>query len=395
MDVSTTREDFKTVWSGLGANSAKEDSELKTEYCEICFPDNSDVDLIAPDPDLLEAETSNRAPELTETPEEETPESTGLYWSEFVAKMPTTSAEQISGDPFNQQNGSGRSISKFLAAEEADSPDLRNSDVRALDTLNHSKTKSTMTEDLRKVHVPPDVLSSVSGKNQRFEIERRFEQFVGSEQTKRSVVVEPAVESARSSDSTLAERALPNFETTTRPAVAEFDSKMALQDRVMSADQLTPLFTDSVGDTAPVSTAARPTPTSIGGAVMAQPVAQQIAVATLRSNGASAEISLHPEELGRVRISLTPADTGMTVSIVSERPETGELIRRHLDVLETEFTNLGFENLTFSFGDDDSPSSDRGNDDLQTFSPTMDTTLDPPPPKNTVLSLSGGLDLKL
>ncbi|KPP89291.1 MAG: Flagellar hook-length control protein [Rhodobacteraceae bacterium HLUCCA08] len=81
-----------------------------------------------------------------------------------------------------------------------------------------------------------------------------------------------------------------------------------------------------------------------------QPIAQQLALAISRSAGGETEITLHPEELGRVRLSVSGGEGALTLSIIADRPETGDLIRRHLDQLSAEFRDMGYANLSFSFG---------------------------------------------
>ncbi|WP_170311838.1 flagellar hook-length control protein FliK [Sulfitobacter sabulilitoris] len=76
------------------------------------------------------------------------------------------------------------------------------------------------------------------------------------------------------------------------------------------------------------------------------------------------ELTLNPEELGRVRMTLATHDAGITVTIVAERADTLDLMRRHIDQLNREFQDLGFDNIAFSFaggqrGDDpDTPERD-------------------------------------
>ena len=61
------------------------------------------------------------------------------------------------------------------------------------------------------------------------------------------------------------------------------------------------------------------------------------------------EISLHPEELGRVKMSLSGIDGAMNVAITVERPETLELMRRHIDMLASQLRDIGYKDVTFSF----------------------------------------------
>lgn len=60
------------------------------------------------------------------------------------------------------------------------------------------------------------------------------------------------------------------------------------------------------------------------------------------------EIQLNPEELGKVRISLAAQDSGGVVSILVERPETLELMRRNIDQLLKEFRGAGWSEIEFS-----------------------------------------------
>jgi len=61
------------------------------------------------------------------------------------------------------------------------------------------------------------------------------------------------------------------------------------------------------------------------------------------------DLLLNPAELGRVRISLSPSDAGMTVQILADRPETLDLIRRNIDLLAQDFQSLGYEATDFAF----------------------------------------------
>lgn len=88
----------------------------------------------------------------------------------------------------------------------------------------------------------------------------------------------------------------------------------------------------------------------------------------IRQPGKPVEISLNPEELGRVRMALSTSETGVTVVISSERAETLDLMRRHIDQLAQEFQRLGYENTSFEFsqesGTDAGPFGDTPSDSL-------------------------------
>lgn len=61
------------------------------------------------------------------------------------------------------------------------------------------------------------------------------------------------------------------------------------------------------------------------------------------------EISLSPEELGRVRLRLHPSEAGLSVTITADRPETLDLMRRNIDILAREFLDIGYEDAQFDF----------------------------------------------
>ena len=85
-------------------------------------------------------------------------------------------------------------------------------------------------------------------------------------------------------------------------------------------------------------------------APLATTVNTQITNAVRDAPGGTIDIALHPEELGHVRLSLRPDETGLAVTVLAERGETAELIRRHIDQLGQEFRDLGYRDVRFDFG---------------------------------------------
>ncbi|MDW3223551.1 MAG: flagellar hook-length control protein FliK [Paracoccaceae bacterium] len=99
-------------------------------------------------------------------------------------------------------------------------------------------------------------------------------------------------------------------------------------------------------------TIARPdTPAMIG---------RQMAEILQRMPDRPVELMLNPEELGRVRMSISAGDAGITVSVLAERPETLDLMRRHIDQLAREFQALGYANINFAFNEGQSDQSAQG-----------------------------------
>lgn len=114
----------------------------------------------------------------------------------------------------------------------------------------------------------------------------------------------------------------------------------------------------------------------------------------VREPGKPVEIALRPEELGRVRMMLSTSEAGITVVITSERADTLDLMRRHIDQLSQEFERLGYMNAAFQFNrEDDKGAADRSSSDGGSHS---GVEIDEParPTPTTRLALSG-LDLRL
>ena len=107
-------------------------------------------------------------------------------------------------------------------------------------------------------------------------------------------------------------------------------------------------------------------------------IAVQIAQA-MRQGGAERpmELVLSPAELGRVRISMQAGDGTMTVHVMADRPETLDLMRRHIDLLAQEFHDIGFGMAEFAFGQN-APDGDAqtGSDQSMASGSTQDATGD-------------------
>lgn len=108
-------------------------------------------------------------------------------------------------------------------------------------------------------------------------------------------------------------------------------------------------------------------PPAAGAAETARAVAAQLAEGVAQRGGNEVEITLSPEELGRVRLALSGAEGTMAVTVTAERPETLDLMRRHIDVLAQELRDMGFAKLSFSFGQGNAQSRSGG--DLPTDQP--------------------------
>lgn len=110
------------------------------------------------------------------------------------------------------------------------------------------------------------------------------------------------------------------------------------------------------------------------------------------------EVTLSPEELGRVRMSLSTHDGTLTMSVTADRPETLDLLRRNIDQLAQDFRELGFRDLSFSFGDRPARQSPEFMQDESAKEAVFET----PPDRHTARQpepapngMAGGLDLRL
>lgn len=101
-------------------------------------------------------------------------------------------------------------------------------------------------------------------------------------------------------------------------------------------------------------------------------IAVQIAQAAAGPGGArgTVELSLSPEELGRVRLRLHPSEAGLSVTITADRPETLDLMRRNIDLLAREFLDIGYEGAQFEFAQS-GQRADKGADNGQSTPPAI------------------------
>lgn len=135
-----------------------------------------------------------------------------------------------------------------------------------------------------------------------------------------------------------------------------------------------------------VGSATSPSPQQV--ASHASQIIRQIAETALGMQDRPVELTLNPEELGRVRLTLQPVEGGMAVSVSVERPETLNLLRRHIESLAAELRELGYRDVSFSFAGQDSsfdesdqsalPQKEDDQPDLQTAATETRTTQNSP-----------------
>ena len=132
-------------------------------------------------------------------------------------------------------------------------------------------------------------------------------------------------------------------------------------------------------------------------AEVAQHAALQLAEAARAMPSRQVEITLSPEELGRVRLGMAPQEAGIVVHVMAERPETIDLLRRHISALETAFAAIGYEDIHFDFagsaGADSDTASDTpfGDPEAEAFASPSEALAQ----INLDAALSTGLDIRL
>ena len=136
-------------------------------------------------------------------------------------------------------------------------------------------------------------------------------------------------------------------------------------------------------------------------ATFASGASHQIAQAVSSSGDRPVELTLSPEELGKVRLTLHSHDATITVTVQAERSDTLDLLRRNIDLLARDFREIGYGDVSFSFGEQ--ASGGRNPDQSAAAAALPEREADAPPRFQTtpvsVLSagsdLSGGLDLRM
>ena len=155
---------------------------------------------------------------------------------------------------------------------------------------------------------------------------------------------------------------------------------------------------DPFGEEAPLSlsTTTPKTPGSVQRSELPPQIARQLAEAIQQNPNRQVEITLKPQELGAVRLSVQQAEAGIIVTLTAERPETLELMRRHVDQLGQDFQAMGYANIAFSFAGSDAGTNPQSED---TPPSGMAETEDGPATSTTHIHLAtgttGGVDLRI
>lgn len=129
----------------------------------------------------------------------------------------------------------------------------------------------------------------------------------------------------------------------------------------------------------------------------ARQAAEAISAALSNPGGSDrVELVLRPEELGRVRFELRSEGDRLVVTMTADRPETMDLLRRHLPELRAELEQAGYGAADLNFGQSGTPGGQ-----AEAHVPAASTDFlpmpSPPPalPPAPRATASGGLDLRL
>lgn len=143
----------------------------------------------------------------------------------------------------------------------------------------------------------------------------------------------------------------------------------------------------------------------MGRSDVARGVAVQIADMMRAMPDRPIDVSLSPQELGRVRLSISTGEGGVTLHVLAERPETLDLMRRHADMLARELADLGFTSIDLAFGGGKNPEAgedEAGTDPAASGGAAQaredtDTPTDAqaPPDNRIMLGPNGGLDIRI
>ncbi|GAB5436085.1 flagellar hook-length control protein FliK [Falsiruegeria mediterranea] len=134
----------------------------------------------------------------------------------------------------------------------------------------------------------------------------------------------------------------------------------------LKADETASVLSSVSTEDAAASTASAPTATfgaipAASKPVLAQSVGAQLAEQLAKRPQGTIGIMLNPEELGRVQMAVNASESVVAISITAERPETLDLMRRHVDQLIEEFRQMGYEGVDLAFSGGGSTHDDSQN----------------------------------
>ncbi len=131
-------------------------------------------------------------------------------------------------------------------------------------------------------------------------------------------------------------------------------------------------------------------------------MAQQVAEVARMLPDRPVELTLSPEELGRLRLTFTAEGGAMAVAVSAERPETMDLLRRHIDTLAQELRDIGYTDVSFDFAQQGDGSDSASEEPTWTGERTEADMIDlapgdtsQPRPAHLDLTTPGGIDIRM
>ncbi|WP_146111577.1 flagellar hook-length control protein FliK [Defluviimonas denitrificans] len=154
--------------------------------------------------------------------------------------------------------------------------------------------------------------------------------------------------------STPAQHASGSGDPSPTPSVAKEAATMGSDGSGTAATPLPSVATTPAG-TQPqhISDGPAPQTTQQGAGItdIGRQAAHSVAHAIRHMEGGSVEIALSPEELGHIRLLLRDHTTATpTVTLHADRADTLDLMRRHIDILAQDLRDMGYRDVSFSFG---------------------------------------------
>ena len=117
-----------------------------------------------------------------------------------------------------------------------------------------------------------------------------------------------------------------------------------------------------------------------GEGMVARDIGRQIAQAGLAPGG-TAELRLAPEELGPLRLSVERSEDGLRLVIEAARPETADLLRRHIEALRQELRQEGLGSVGVSIGGGESRREGGAAPHRNQDGPGLHSSFDATPPR--------------
>ena len=109
----------------------------------------------------------------------------------------------------------------------------------------------------------------------------------------------------------------------------------------------------------------------------------------------SVEITLNPEELGRVKMSLSSVDGVISVMLTAERLETMDLLRRYATELSQEYQSLGYQDVDLQFQQQGQKQADAGARDRPDLAHSQPASPDFPSQIHAVSLSQTGIDIRV